>query len=183
MPTNLESQILSLLFASGREMRLKELVKFTEVKEVEVKEALQNLIKKVEDDERGIVVIKNGSKYKVVSNPKNAEVIQRMLQDERSGDLTPASLEALTVIAYRGPMTQFELEQIRGVSCTMILRNLLIKGLIVKEGKNQAGDPLYQISFDFLEYLGVSDVKDLPKYQDLHHDKNLVEFLERREAN
>lgn len=179
MVENLKSKIESLLFVSAKEMGIKEIAKWTDGGVKEIEQILSDMMNLETEQARGIVLLENGGKYKLVSNPENAEMIQKFIKDERTGELTPASLETLTVVAYRGPICQFELEQIRGVSCTMILRNLLIKGLVEKNGSNQSKEPLYQISFEFLEYLGLSSVKDLPNYNNLHFDKNLVEFLKR----
>ncbi|MFA7662675.1 MAG: SMC-Scp complex subunit ScpB [Patescibacteria group bacterium] len=182
MSVNLKSKIESLLFVSAKELNAKEIAKWTGEKMVEVEQVLSEMLNLESEKSRGIILLENNGKYKLATNPDNSEIVQELIRDERTSELTPASLETLTVIAYRGPITQFELEQIRGVSCTMILRNLLIKGLIEKNGKDQGGEAYYQISFDFLEYLGVQSVKDLPNYNDLHHDKNLVEFLASRQT-
>jgi len=88
-------------------------------------------------------------------------------------------LETLTIIAYRGPVTRPEMEQIRGVNCSQILRNLLIKGLVEMEEKNK--EPYYSISVDFLKYLGVSNIQELPDYDKLHQHESLEEFLEKQE--
>ena len=88
-------------------------------------------------------------------------------------------METLTIIAYRGPITRLELEQIRGVNCSLILRNLMIKGLIEEErdGKRMVSD--YRVSLNFTRYLGINKIEDLPDYQKLHSHENLVKLLEK----
>ena len=185
MADNIKSKIESILFVSGKGMTVKDLSKWTKEKKEDVEQVLSDMLNLETEQARGIILLENNGKYKLASNPENAEIIQKLIRDERTGELTPASLETLTVVAYRGPISQLELEQVRGVSCTMILRNLLIKGLIekapskfLKTVDGNTRNLLYQISFDFLEYLGISSVKDLPNYNNLHFDKNLVDFLE-----
>jgi segregation and condensation protein B len=181
MSDNLKSKIESLLFVAGKEMSLRELSHWTGEKATEIEKVLIEMLSLENRLNRGIVLLENEGKYKLASHPDNSQMIRDFVHDERTSELTPASLETLTVIAYRGPIAQFELEQIRGVSCTMILRNLLVKGLIEKVGMGNERDLSYQISFDFLQHLGVSSVKELPNYDNLHYDKNLLEFLERRQ--
>ena len=175
----LNSKIESLLFAATKDLRISEIAGLVAISKDEAKNGVLSLSKELEEQNCGIVVVENNGKYRLATHPENSKIVQQMISVEMTGDLTPASLEALTVIAYRGPVSQIELEQIRGVSCTVILRNLLIKGLIEKCGKNNIGEEDYQISFEFLKYLGVSSVRELPGYDNLHQDKNLLEFLER----
>ena len=87
------------------------------------------------------------------------------MRGEQVGELTRPSLESLTIIAYRGPITKAELEMIRGVNCSMILRNLLIRGLIREEkGKTES---VFRVSLEFLRWLGVQQASDLPDYDKL----------------
>ncbi|HTK59958.1 MAG TPA: SMC-Scp complex subunit ScpB, partial [Candidatus Baltobacteraceae bacterium] len=73
------------------------------------------------------------------------------------------------------------LEQIRGVNCSLILRNLMIRGLVESEG-GKADDPTapatYRVSFDFLRYLGIREMAELPDYENLRSDENLQKLLE-----
>ena len=84
-------------------------------------------------------------------------------------------MEALTIIAYRGPIAKGDLDKIRGVNCALILRNLLLRGLI--ESKEVKGEDYYQVSLDFIKFLGVSDVSQLPDYQRLHNEVTVEQVL------
>jgi len=61
---------------------------------------------------------------------ESSEIVEKFLKEELTGEMTRPQLETLTIIAYRGPMTKMEIEQIRGVNCSLILRNLLMRGLV-----------------------------------------------------
>ena len=77
-------------------------------------------------------------------------------------------METLTVIAYRGPISKGELEIIRGVSCGLILRNLMIRGLIDEEVDSKIKQSKYRISMEFARHLGLPSVESLPEYERLH---------------
>ncbi len=168
----LKSLIESLLFIANRPLSKKELAKITEQKIDKVEDALKELIE--ESKERGIKVLQNGQEWQMVTDPTNSSVIQKFLKQEINQELTPASLETLSIIAYRGPIKRDELEQIRGVNCSIILRNLLIKGLIIEENKDKE---IYNVSLDFIRHLGIEDLNELPDYQKLNQDVSLSSLV------
>lgn len=123
----------------------------------------------------GIQIIKNGADFQMVTSPLNSKLVREFIKDETSGELTRPSLEALTIIAYRGPISKIDLDRIRGVNCALILRNLLIRGLI--ETKTEKKEIYYNITLDFIRWLGINDVKGLPDYERLHKDDSLDKML------
>jgi segregation and condensation protein B len=98
------------------------------------------------------------------------------VKDETTGELTRPQLETLTVIAYRGPVSKAELEQIRGVNCTMILRNLMMRGLINEQTEN--GVAQYAVAMEFMSFLGAASAAELPDYEMLRRDKRIEDILE-----
>jgi len=119
----------------------------------------------------------SGSKYQLASHPDNAKLVQLFLKSDITGELTEPALETLTIIAYRGPMTKPEIEQIRGVNCSLILRNLLIRGLIEKIEHKKVELPRYQVTHDFIRFLGIGSAAELPDYEKLHTHETLDEVL------
>ncbi len=99
------------------------------------------------------------------------------MKKEASGPLTRPSLETLAVIAYRGPVTKPEIEQIRGVNCAIILRNLLIRGLIEEREDTTRLQNVYTVSVDFLRELGLHNLDELPKYPDFHDNEKIQQLL------
>lgn len=178
----LASEIESLLFTANRPLSLSKLMQTLGREKEEVEEALQQLKEKYDQENQGIKLMRLGNKFELVSNPTNAKAVRKFLKDELTGELTRPSLETLTIISYRGPITKGELEIIRGVNCSLIIRNLLIRGLIEAEENKKDGLTYYQITFDFMRYLGISDVKELPEYEKLSHHKNLEDLLRQEES-
>lgn len=125
----------------------------------------------------GTIVAMASDEVQLVTHPDVAAVVEAFVKDVTRGELTRPQLEALTVIAYRGPITKAELEQIRGVHCGLILRNLLIRGLIADERDAARGEDVYRISMDFLRYLGLADVHALPDYERLHENATIDQYL------
>ncbi len=113
----------------------------------------------------------------MVSSADNAKLVQKYLEDETSGELSQPSLEALTIIAYRGPISKTELERIRGVNCSLILRNLLLRGLIEEKSSASSEDRIYNVSLDFIRFLGIESIEQLPDYQRLNKDQTISDFL------
>jgi segregation and condensation protein B len=168
-----KSEIESLLFVSSRPLSLKRLVDVTGHSKDEVKTALDALISEYKERaDAGFVILKNGDEIQLATAPDNAEMVKTFLKDETFGELTRPALETLTIVGYRGPLTKPELEQIRGVNCSLILRNLMIRGLVEQK------DELYGVTFDFIRYLGLREVSELPDYENLRSEENLKKLLE-----
>ena len=174
----LKSVIESLLFIANRPLSKKEIAKITHWKTDKVEQTLKQLSEKYKQEKGGIRIIQNGQEWQMVTDPANSSIIQKFLKQEINQELTPASLETLSIIAYRSPIKRDELEQIRGVNCSIILRNLLIKGLIVQEDKDEE---IYNVSLDFIRHLGINDLKELPNYEQLNEQVPLSSLLERTE--
>lgn len=175
---NLFSQLESLLFISSKPLSVKEIAELLEVKAKEVEETLEQIAHQYKEQNRGFILIKNNSQYQLTTAPENAELISKFLKEETSGELSQPSLEALTIIAYRGPITKLELERIRGVNCSLILRNLLIRGLVEEKVDKHKNETFYLVTLDFIKFLGVSSIEDLPDYEKLHRVETLSEVLE-----
>ena len=167
----------SLFFVSTKSLDVKELAVFLKKDINEVEIALKALITEYQDNNRGLRIIESGRKYQMASAPDNAKLVQDFLQTEISGELTPASLETLTIIAYRGPIKKTDLEKIRGINCSLILRNLLIRGLIEQKTDKNDDDNEYVVSLEFIKFLGLTSVKDLPDYDKFHNSEDIDRLL------
>jgi segregation and condensation protein B len=177
----LKSKIESLLFISAKPMSIKQLADLLKKDVKEIQQGADELVATYKDSKQGIQIVKNNSKYQMVSSPENAKVIQEFIQDETTGDLSRPSMETLTIIAYRGPVSKIDLDRIRGVNCSLILRNLLIRGLIEAKSDSQKNEIFYNVSFNFIRFLGINDVKELPGYEKLSQDDTLDRVLEKEE--
>lgn len=180
---SLKLKIESLLFISAKPMTVKQLADLTKRTDKEVKSACDELAAGYKEQESGIQIIKNGLKYQMVSSPENAKLVQEFIKDETTGELTRPSLEALTIIAYRGPITKIDLDIIRGVNCALIIRNLLLRGLIEAKYDKKKNATYYNVTFDFIRFLGINDSKELPDYERLHRDDTIDRMLEENNEN
>lgn len=174
----LTSQIESLLFVAARPLHVKRLCEATGATKDEVIAALDAIAAKHNAEGSGIRILRNGNDVQMSTAPDNSKSVQEFLKDETTGELTKPSLETLTIIAYRGPVTKAELEQIRGVNCSLILRNLLMRGLVEAQGEPYEPQTTFRVTMDFLRFLGVSGVEELPDYDKLRSHENILRVLE-----
>ena len=174
---SLSSQIESLLFIAAKPLSLKQLSELTKKDLKDVAAAGHQLVEKYKGNKAGIQIISSGGKLQMVSAPENAAVVQEFIKDETTGELTRPSLEALTIIAYRGPISKVDLDRIRGVNCSLIIRNLLLRGLVEAKFDKQKNETYYTVTFDFIRFLGVNDIKELPEYERLAKDDTIDRML------
>lgn len=182
---NLQSQIESLLFVSIKPVPLKDLAAAVGADQAEVKEALDKLAQSYRDSGSGWELINSHGQYQLASAGENAALVKEFLKSEMSGELSQPSLEALTIIAYRGPISKLELEKIRGVNCSLIIRNLLLRGLIEEKFEKAKNENYYQTTADFIRFLGIGSLEELPDYQKLRQSAEIEAALEggREEEN
>jgi len=174
---SLESKIESLLFISGRPMSIRELAELTKSEIKKVEEACAEIMSKHKEAGSGTQIIKNASSYQLVTSPDNASLIKEFVKDETTGELSRPSLETLTIIAYRGPVSKTDLNRIRGVNCSLILHNLSIRGLIEAREDKKKMETYYTVSFDFLRFLGLNEIKELPDFERLSQDDTIDRLL------
>jgi len=170
---SLTGRIESILFVASKPLSQKKIAAALDVADTDVALALDELQLKYNGEDSGIHILDTGSEYQMATNPQNSDAIDGFIKDEVGGELTRAQLETLTVVAYAGPMTRPELENIRGVNCAVILRNLLIRGLIQEESETDKLMPEYRLSAQALSHLGVSHVQELSGYEDLHNHAHI----------
>lgn len=174
---SLKSQAESLLFVSLKPLSLKELAAAMQAPAKEAEAALDELIADYAQSDRGLAIIKNNGQYQLTTAADNAALVQEFLKDETSGELSQPSLEALTIIAYRGPIAKLELERIRGVNCSLIIRNLLLRGLIEEKFEKAKNENYYTVTHDFVRFLGLGSIEDLPDYAKLNSAESLNTVL------
>jgi segregation and condensation protein B len=174
---NLKAQLESLLFVSIKPLALKELAAALNLKNKEVEDALDALAEDYQKSGSGLTLIKNNNHYQLTTSSEQAALVKDFLKSETSGELSQPSLEALTIIAYRGPISKLELEKIRGINCSLIIRNLLIRGLIEEKFEKNKQENYYTVSLDFIRFLGLGEISQLPDYPKLHRAEEINEVL------
>jgi segregation and condensation protein B len=117
--------------------------------------------------------------YLLLTRPAYARWLGRLHQRQTAMKLSPPAMETLTVIAYRQPITRADIEAVRGVQCTEMLKQLMDRGLVRIAGEdNSLGRPyLYETTRKFLEVFGLRSLEDLPRadYVRTARDKRGVE--------
>ena len=107
---------------------------------------------------------------------ESAEILKSIVNSEFDSELSKASLETLSIIIYKGATSRAEIDYIRGVNSSFILRNLLVRGLIEREAKRgEDKSYVYKPSLNLLEHLGVMSLEELPEYSSM--SAKLKEFL------
>lgn len=158
----------ALLFVSAKPLAVRECARVLGVKETEIKNWLIELAELYSGAERGITLVQNGETVQLFSAPTTREFIENYLKEEITGELTRPQLETLTIIAYRGPISKPDIEQIRGINCTVILKNLIWRGLVEETEASTEEIPVFRVSMEFVRFLGLAGVEKLPNYEDLH---------------
>jgi segregation and condensation protein B len=175
--SNLKSVLESLLFVSGEPVKIGKLAKICNTAKNDIEAALLELDEEFQKEERGLSVIRKDDSVQLATNPKNSEYVNQMVSGELNADLSRSSLETLSIIAYKGPVTRSQIEAIRGVNCSYVLRGLLMRGLAERREASDIRGYIYEISFDFLKRLGISSVENLPDWENLSKDEKVEEIL------
>lgn len=170
-----KSKILSILFVASRPVKLREFTSALDKTAEEVKQGLAEIKSDLRD--KGINLLEHAEKYQLVTNPVNSKIITDFLNAELREKLTDAALETLSIILYKQPVTRAEIEAIRGVNSQYILRHLLIRGLIEKNtSKEDSRRLVYITTLEFMNSLGIVDLKDLPDFEELTKSVTLPDF-------
>ncbi len=167
---NLVGVLEGVLFAVGDEgLSLAHASSILEISEEEVKELLKTLQEEYEKEARGIRISYLGNAFKLTTKKEHKEYYQKLLVGESSNTLSDAALETLAIIAYNQPITRIEIDELRGVNNSQMIRKLVAKGLIKESGKStMPGRPnLYATTSDFLDYFGLSTISDLPDVKNI----------------
>lgn len=173
----LDAQLEAILFAAGGPLTPKRLVEVCGVELEEIEGALQTLSERLQRAS-GLQLVRHGSEVELVTHPDAAELVRAVAKIEAQSELSKASLEALSILAYRGPLTRPELEQIRGVQSAIILRNLMLRGLVEMREDHRLGQPIFQVTMDFIKHLGLTSVEDLPEFESLHAHPTVEQVLD-----
>ncbi len=158
------------MFAANRPIAAEELVALDpDASLSEVRAALDELREHYDFDGHGVELVELAGGFQLVTRPALAAALERAQFAVRSSRLSAAMLETLAVIAYRQPVGRAEIEEIRGVSASGVLRTLQERGLIEVTGRSEGlGRPLlYGTTPLFLELLGLPDLQNLPRAEEL----------------
>ncbi len=171
---NLVSSVESVLFVAGKPLLPQKIALSLQTNVDEVLAVLKTLQTKYNTPESGIKIIELSGAWQMVSDPNNSAAAEQFIKTELSEELTRAQLETLTVISYLGPITRAKLEQIRGVNSSVIIRNLLLRGLIQENPSTLEMLPEYQVTMEYIMHLGLTKIQDLPSYEEFRNHPYLL---------
>ena len=161
---DLPQKIEALLFFKAEPVSVSWLARALAVSEGEVWEGLAELEKLLAG--RGICVIQKDDTAVLGTAPGASELVEKTLKEDLERTLGAAALEALAIIAYKGPIAKSEIDYIRGVNSSCSLRNLLIRGLIERTpSQDDKRVFLYTPSIELFAYLGITKESELPEYE------------------
>lgn len=166
----LKAVLEGLLFVVGEDgLTLDQIEDVLNVDEETSKNLIMELKKDYEDESRGLRIDFLGNRFKITTKFEHKEYYQKLLENPETNFLSQAALETLAIIAYNEPITRVQVDAIRGVGSTSIMRKLVAKGFIKEVGRSDIpGRPiLYETTHEFLDYFGLSSIEDLPSIDDI----------------
>jgi segregation and condensation protein B len=167
---NLDNIVLALLFAADEPLSARKIAATIEdVTTADVRKAIDAWNARADQEAWSIAIEQVAGGYRLATRPEYAPYVSRLYQGRRRFRLSRAGLETLAIVAYKQPITRAEIEAIRGVGAGSVVANLMERSLVEIVGKAKVlGAPfLYGTTQEFLEYLGLNSLKDLPSMEDL----------------
>ena len=171
--------IEALVFASDKPLSTLELVDlinnalgFIEDKATldQVESAIEAIREKYDSEFYAFEMKESGGGWQFLTKKEYHKTIAQLNADKYLKKLSTASIETLSIIAYKQPITKSEIENIRGVNCDYAVQKLLEKELVIIAGRNEdaVGKPLiYTTSKSFMDYFGINSSDDLPKIKEV----------------
>ena len=167
-----------LLFVVGEDgLTFDQIEDVLDIDEESAKELVEELKNDYQDESRGLRIDYLGNRIKITNKSEHKDYYQKLIEHPETNNLSQAALETLAIVAYNEPITRVQVDSIRGVGSTQIMRRLVAKGFIKEKGRSDLpGRPiLYETTNEFLDYFGLSSIKDLPNIDDFINDLNSKE--------
>ena len=168
-----------LLFIVGDEgLTINKISDILELEKDEVLNIINELSDSYNNEERGITIKKFGNIYKLTTKSEYKKYYERLSDLSNLKTLSQSALETLAIIAYNEPITRVEVDELRGVNSSQMIRNLIAKDFVKEVGKSDAvGRPnLYGVTDQFLDYFGLESKDDLPKFDEIEVSNEEVEL-------
>lgn len=169
----LDKQIEAVLFYKAEPVKLSALAKLLEVGEGEIATALIELQERLNDGATAVVL--NHDEVTLVTASEYDSLIENLRKDELRRDIGKAGAETLAIVMYRGPVTRSDIDRVRGVNSSYILRNLETRGLVERRSGKRQNE--YVPTTEFLRHLGIREKTQMPEYAKV---MNALENFERQ---
>lgn len=154
-----------LLFVVGEDgLTIEQIEDVLNIDEESAKNLIRELKHDYEDESRGLRIDFLGNRFKITTKFEHKEYYQKLIENPETNFLSQAALETLAIIAYNEPITRIQVDTLRGVGSTSIIRKLVAKCFIKEAGRSDVpGRPiLYETTHEFLDYFGLASIEDLP---------------------
>ncbi len=160
-----------ILFIWGEPLELEDLVKCLNMPAERIESTLEKLAYEAKIQQRGIQLQKYENAYQWVTIPEIHEYMENFIK-KRPQHLSSSSMEVLSIIAYKQPITKVQIEEIRGVKSDSSIDTLMRKGLIETKGRlNQIGRPmLFGTTTTFLKYFNLNGLEELPPLRESQNE-------------
>ncbi len=158
--------IESLLFVAGEDgLTLEQMKSVIEIEDTEIENALAALKANLEDQNRGIVLLKTKNRYNLATALFAAPYLEKFVQEPVNHQLSQAALETVAIIAYKQPVSRGDIEDIRGVKSEKALHTLIGRGLVEEVGRHEGTGRaiLYGITPMFYHFFGLESLDELPE--------------------
>ena len=168
-PAELKGALEAIIYAADEPATLDQIATAVGEEKPVIRAALDEMIASYVVEDRGIEIRAVAGGYKFYTKPQHHDVVRRFIKSLRPPlRLTMTALETLSVIPYRQPVTGPEIQEIRGVNVSGVIKTLLEKRLITTAGRKAVmGRPiLYRTSKEFLMRFGLSDLDELPSLKE-----------------
>jgi segregation and condensation protein B len=157
--------IEGLLFYKSAPQKKQTVLKLFEITPEELATAISILQERLKTGATRL--IETNEEIQLVTCPELAPVIEAMRKTEMKADIGKAGAETLAIILYQEPISRLEIDRIRGVNSSFILRNLMIRGLVDRNQNKNKGGYEFTISSALLAHLGVTNKIDLPDFANI----------------
>ncbi len=176
----MEAVLEGILFVVGNEGIAKDrLMDILELTESELDKTINNLSNEYKKQTRGIDIEIYSNRLKLVTKKEHKKYYERLVEKEKNEELSQAALETLAVIAYNSKVTRSFVDEIRGVDSSYQIKKLIYRNLVHEVGRSDLpGRPiLYSVTDEFLDYLGIKSLDELPKLDEIEVEEEVVSDL------
>lgn len=172
---SLDQKIEGVLFYKATPMKKAALQKLFLCSDSELQEALHTLKERLKGS--GIQLVDINTDVELVTIPELDQFIESLRKDDMRREIGKAGAETLAIVLYRGPLSRADIDRIRGVNSSFILRNLAVRGLVEKDTTNKQVQ--YKATTELLNHLGVAEKSEMPEFTEV---MNALDVYEREQA-
>ncbi len=170
--TTLEQKIEAILFYKAAPIKKSFLEKFLDISSDNLSSAIANLNANL--NRTALRIVDSDTEVALVTAPEHGDLLKSLQKDDLKKEIGKAGAETLAIILYKGPISRSEIDQIRGVNSSYIIRNLLIRNLIERV-HNSNGSVKFIPTTNLLNYLGITHKSELPDYIEITKKLELFE--------